>query len=219
MDGRFVTYFRVSTSQRGRSGLGLEAQRAAVAAYLKGGTWTVVDELVEVELGKRADRPELARAIELSCRTGATLLIAKLGRLAHNARFLLSLQQTGVEFVACDMPHANRWTIGIMVRVAGEEAVMCSVRAKAALAASRERGTILGGYRGGPKVNSALGAAARRRQAEMRALDLTPLVRAMQAEGLSLRQMADRLTEQGIRTARGGKWAGTTVRNLLLRAG
>ena len=112
--GRFVSYFRVSTARQGRSGLGLDAQREAVTAFLNGGNWSVIADFVEVESGRKSDRPELAKAMDLCRLTGATLVIAKLDRLARDAHFLLGLQKAGVEFVACDMPQANRLTIGIM---------------------------------------------------------------------------------------------------------
>src|SRR5690348_16945775 len=180
MDGRFVSYFRVSTARQGRSGLGLEAQREAVAAYLNGGNWTVLADFVEVESGRKSDRPELAKAMELCRLTGATLVIAKLGRLARDAHFLLGLQKAGVEFVACDMPTANRLTIGIMALVAEEEARAISARTKAALAAAKARGVKLGGYRPGAEARGralgAIGARAVAAKADARAQDLQGLI-------------------------------------------
>lgn len=216
-EGRFVSYFRVSTQKQGRSGLGLEAQREAVTTYLNGGDWTVLAEFVEVESGRDADRPELAKALERCRLTGATLVIAKLDRLARDAHFLLGLQKAGVEFVACDMPTANRLTVGIMALVAEEEARAISARTKAALAAAKARGTVLGGYRGGPKVDGTLGAQAQREKADAFAAGLAQMLRGMQGEGLSLRKMAARLAEQGIKTPRGGAWTAAAVRNALVR--
>lgn len=215
--GRFVSYFRVSTQKQGRSGLGLEAQREAVTVYLNGGNWTVLIEFTEVESGRKAERPELAKALDMCRLTGATLVIAKLDRLARDAHFLLGLQKAGVEFVACDMPTANRLTIGIMALVAEEEARAISARTKAALAAAKARGTALGGWRGGPIVDGTLGAAARRHKADGFAAGLAPMLRQMQAAGLSLRQMASRLADQGIKTPRAGAWTATAVRNALAR--
>ena len=139
-EGRFVAYYRVSTDRQGRSGLGLDAQRAAVAEYLNGGSWTLAAEFTEVESGKRNDRPELEKALAMCRRTGATLVIAKLDRLSRNASFLLSLRDAGVEFVACDMPEANRLTVGIMALMAEHEAEMASKRTKDALTAATARG-------------------------------------------------------------------------------
>jgi DNA invertase Pin-like site-specific DNA recombinase len=217
MDGRFVSYFRVSTARQGRSGLGLDAQREAVAAYLNGGNWTVITDFVEVESGRKSDRPELAMAMDLCRLTGATLVIAKLDRLARDAHFLLGLQKAGVEFVACDMPTANRLTIGIMALVAEEEARAISARTKAALAAAKARGTKLGGWRGGPVVDGTLGAEAARKGADVFAAGVAPMLRQMQGEGLSLRQMAARFTDKGIKTPRGGAWTAAAVRNALAR--
>src|SRR5215208_2042297 len=138
-EGRFIAYHRVSTAQQGRSGLGLEAQRQAVADYLNGGRWELLREFTEVESGKRADRPELAKALA-ACRVHrATLVIAKLDRLSRNAGFLMNLRDAGVEFVCADMPAANRLTVGIMAVVAEAEAEMISARTKAALAAAKAR--------------------------------------------------------------------------------
>lgn len=217
MHRRFVSYLRVSTARQGRSGLGLDAQREAVNTYLNGGSWTVLASFVEVESGRKSDRPELAKAMDLCRLTGAVLVIAKLDRLARDAHFLLGLQKAGVEFVACDMPTANRLTIGIMALVAEEESRAISARTTAALAAAKARGTTLGGWRGGPKVDGALGAAAQRERADAFAKGVAPIVRQMQGEGLSLRQAASRLTEKGIRTPRDGAWTAAAVRNVLAR--
>jgi DNA invertase Pin-like site-specific DNA recombinase len=146
--GRFVACLLVSTQRQGTSGLSLEAQRKAIDDYLNGGNWTLVEELVEVESGKRADRPELAKAMAACRLYGATLVIAKLDRLSRNAAFLLTLRDAGTEFVACDLPDANRLTVGVMAMVAEDEAERISARTKAALAAAKARGTQLGGFRG-----------------------------------------------------------------------
>ena len=146
--GKHVAYYRVSTARQGRSGLGLAAQKHAVAEFLNGGDWKIVGEFVEVESGKKSDRPELAKALALCRLHGARLVIAKLDRLSRNAHFLLGLKESGVEFVAADMPNANQLTVGIMAVVAEDEAKRISERTKAALAAAKKRGTRLGGFRG-----------------------------------------------------------------------
>jgi DNA invertase Pin-like site-specific DNA recombinase len=216
-DGKFISYLRVSTARQGLSGLGLEAQRAAIAGHLNGGNWSLLREFVEVESGKDNDRPQLAAAFEACRLTGARLLIAKLDRLSRDASFLLGLERAGVEFVACDMPHANRLTIGIMAVVADEERRMISARTKAALAAAKERGTVLGGFRGGPKVDHKRGTEALVKQADDFAARVGPMIADMRAEGLSLGEIAARLNERQIRTARGGAWVAMTVKRALER--
>ena len=158
--GRFIAYYRVSTAKQGRSGLGLEAQKTAVLAYLNGGCWTLSAEFTEVESGKQADRPELARALAACRLIGATLVIAKLDRLTRNVAFLANLMESGAEFVACDNPHATKFTIHILAAVAELERQQISDRTKAALAAAKARGTQLGGWKGGPIPDGRLGAAA-----------------------------------------------------------
>src|SRR5215213_3033543 len=143
-EGRFVSYLRVSTAKQGHSGLGLEAQRQAVADYLNGGQWQLVTEVVEIESGKRSDRPKLEEALRLCRLHNATLVIAKLDRLSRDAHFLLGLEKAGVDFVAADMPSANRLTVGIMAMVADEERRLISKRTKEALAAAKARGVKLG---------------------------------------------------------------------------
>lgn len=217
MDGRFVSYLRVSTDKQGKSGLGLEAQRAAVAGFLNGGAWRLVGEMVEVESGKLVDRPQLNAAMAMCKLTGATLVVAKLDRLSRDAHFLLGLQKAGVDFVAVDMPNANKLTVGIMALVAQQEREAISARTKAALGAAKARGTKLGGWRGGPKVDSAAGRAAATTKADAFAGQVAPIARQMQAEGMGLRGIAAELTQRGIKTARSGLWTGQAVKNLLAR--
>jgi DNA invertase Pin-like site-specific DNA recombinase len=216
--GRFVAYYRVSTAKQGRSGLGLDAQKAAVLAYLNGGAWTLAAEFTEVESGKRADRPQLARALELCRLTGATLVIAKLDRLTRNVAFLANLMEAGVEFVACDNPHATKFTVHILAAVAEHEREQIAARTKAALAASKERGKVLGGYRGGPVPEASAGAAGKRAKADAFASRLAPTLTEMRARGLSLNAMADELAGKGIMTAKGGAWTATAVRRVLNRS-
>lgn len=217
--GKFVVYLRVSTDRQGASGLGIEAQRKSMTDFLNGGSWKLVSEFVEVESGKNNDRPQLAEAIKACQAYGARLLIAKLDRLSRDAHFLLGLEKAGVDFVAADMPNANRLTVGIMAMVAEEERRMISTRTKAALAAAKERGTKLGGYRGGngAAVGSALGVQARQASAKARAADLAPVVAQLRAEGVtSLRGLAAGLAERGIETPRGdAEWSAVQVQRLL----
>jgi DNA invertase Pin-like site-specific DNA recombinase len=221
-EGRFVSYLRVSTARQGRSGLGLEAQRKAVEDYLDGGSWQLVKEFVEVESGKKADRPQLEKAFQLCRLLGAKLVIAKLDRLSRDAHFLLGLEKAGVDFVAADMPHANRLTIGIMAVMAEHERRMISERTKAALAAAKRRGVKLGGDHGARLTakQRALGRAALQEKARARASDLAPIVQELQAAGCeSLRAIAAGLEERGITAARGGKWSAVQVARLLEMTG
>ena len=147
-DGKYVSYLRVSTGKQARSGLGLEAQRAAVETWLNGGRWKLVEEIIEVESGKtHRNRPELTRALDACRRYGAKLIISRLDRLSRDPVFLLSLRDAGIDFTALDMEHANRMTIGVMALVAEQEREAISTRTKAALAAAKARGTALGGFR------------------------------------------------------------------------
>ena len=217
--GKFVVYYRVSTQKQGRSGLGLEAQREAVLNYLNGGNWSIAAEFIEVESGKRSDRPEFAKALAACRLHRATLVIAKLDRLARKVHFVSSLMESGVEFVAADNPHANKLTIHILVAMAEHEAEMISDRTKKALAAAKKRGRVLGGFRGKVAGHRALSAVARQRKADDRAADLAPIVKELQAAGkTSLRAIAEGLNAQGIPTARGeGEWTATQVMRVLER--
>src|SRR3954471_4279529 len=177
-EGAFVAYYRASTERQGRSGLGLEAQRKAVEDFLNGGNWRLVNEFTEIESGKQADRPALAKAFRACRLHGAKLVIAKLDRLSRDAHFLLGLEKAGVDFVAADMPTANRLTVGIMAMVADEERRLISKRTKEALAAARARGARLGGNGGCIFWAEAREIPGQARQAasEARAADLAPVI-------------------------------------------
>ena len=221
MEGKFVSYLRVSTDRQGKSGLGLEAQRQAVGDFLNGGDWKLLEEYVEVESGKKNDRPQLARALA-ACRIhGATLLVAKLDRLARNAHFLLGLQAAGVEFVACDMPSANRLVVGILAMVAEEEARAISNRTRAALQAAKRRGVKLGRNNltdAARRKGSKAGAKARSEKAMRRAMDLQPLVQELRAAGVkSATGITKQLNARNIPAAWGGTWTVTQVSRLLAR--
>jgi DNA invertase Pin-like site-specific DNA recombinase len=216
-NARFVAYYRVSTAQQGRGGLGLDAQREAVRVFLAGRANELAEEFTEVESGKNADRPQLARALDACRLTAGVLVIAKLDRLSRDAHFLLGLEKAGVEFVAADMPNANRLTVRLMAVIAQEEREMISARTKAALAAAKARGKTLGGNRGGTKVDPAQGRAARSRIADDYARQVGPIaIEVWQAKG-SYGQASAMLTARGIRTPRGGKWSRAAVRTLIQR--
>jgi DNA invertase Pin-like site-specific DNA recombinase len=221
MDGKWISYLRVSTDRQGKSGLGIEAQRNSVAEYLNGGNWKLVKEFVEVESGKRTDRPMLEDAVKACRAYGAKLVIAKLDRLSRDAHFLLGLEKAGIDFVAADMPNANRLTVGIMAMVAEEERRMISKRTKDALAAAKRRGTKLGGYRGviPSKRARKLATESIQARAASRAADIAPIIAELQAGGAeSLRAIADGLNAAGIPTARGqGQWSAVQVQRVLGR--
>ena len=158
-----LIFSRTSGIHQGRSGLGLEAQRASVLAHIKDGR--ILAEYVEVESGKRNDRPELAQAIAHAAREGATLIIAKLDRLARSVAFIFALRDGGVRFIACDMPEANTLTIGLLAALAQHERELISERTKAALAAKKSRGCVLGSPQNLTKEATSKAAAARRRRA------------------------------------------------------
>jgi len=215
---RYIAYYRVSRVRQGRSGLGLEAQKQAVQTHLKGEK--ALSEFVEVESGRRNDRPKLAEALA-ACRVHkATLIIAKLDRLARNVAFVSSLMEAGVEFQACDFPQANRLTIHILAAVAEHEAHMISDRTRAALAAAKARGAALGGFRGraGTCTDLAKARAVRTAKARERAIDLASTIQELRLTGaLSLRSIAVGLNSRGIVAARGGQWSAAQVRNLIAR--
>jgi len=222
---RVVTYFRVSTEAQGRSGLGLEAQREAVARLVQSRGWQAVAEFTEVESGKRNDRPELSKALHRAKVTGSVLVVAKLDRLSRNVAFLATLQESGVRFLAADMPEANELTVHIMAAVAQEERKAIGRRTREALAAAKVEGKRLGNPNGAAALRrAAKGNAAAietvKANAAGRAADYAPIVDDIRAGGAtSLPAIARELNERGIVTPRGGQWHPSSVRNLLARMG
>lgn len=216
-EGRFIAYYRVSTQGQGRSGLGLEAQQKAVRDYLNGGHWKLVDEFTEVESGKRSDRPKLAEAMRAAKRHKATLVIAKLDRLARSVAFISKIMEGDIEFVAVDMPLANRLTVHILAAVAEHEREMISQRTKSALAVAKARGTVLGNQTniGLAQKNS---RAVRSGAAKQFVLNSLPIIKEVQATGLkSLTGIAGALNARGVRSPRGGVWHPTQVKRVLER--
>lgn len=220
---RLVSYERVSTARQGTSGLGLEAQRSSIETFADTRNAEVIRRFTEVESGKTSDRPELLAALHLAKVTGATLIIAKLDRLSRNAAFLLILRDSGVRFLAVDMPEANDLTVGIMALVAQAEREAISRRTREALAVAKARGVKLGNPNGAAALRRAgKGGAALRRtvsaNADRFAQDLAAVVRDNEADGhISLRAIAAELNRRGMLTRRGGQWHLSNVRNLLAR--
>lgn len=225
-DGAFVAYYRVSTAKQGASGLGLEAQRKAVADYLNGGQWRVVAEFTEVESGRKAARPELEKALAAARLHKAPLVVAKLDRLTRSVAFLSRLLEAGVEVRFCDLPQIEgpqgRFLLNSMVAVAELEAGLISQRTKAALAAVKARGKALGGDRGQTPSERAraAGRAAIAERVKSRAADLRPIIEELRAAGVtSLRGIAQELTARRIPTARGGDtWTAVQVQRAIGRA-
>jgi DNA invertase Pin-like site-specific DNA recombinase len=193
----------------------MDAQKQAVQRF---GKTAIIAEFVEVESGKRSDRPKLLAALAMAKATGATLLIAKLDRLARNVAFISGLMESGVEFVAADMPTASRLTVHILAAVAEHEAKMISERTKAALAQAKLRGIKLGGWRGGlTNVD-----AGRQRSAEVRVMrssersdNLMPMISLIKDSGVtSLRGIAAKLNEKGVKAPRGGQWNAEQIRRI-----
>ncbi len=223
MEGKFVSYLRVSTVRQGQSGLGLDAQRQAVETFLNGGSWVLLKEFVEIESGTKSDRPELARALHYCKVTGAKLLIARLDRLSRNASFLLSLQDAGVDFQAVDVPSVDRLTVGVLALVAERERQLISERTRAALQAAKARGVRLGNPHGAKFLHAA-GQGNRaaveeiKYRADTHAKDLDPIIQELKKEGhRSLTAIARQLNERSICSPRGGRWYAQSVKNLMGR--
>ena len=220
MTGKFVAYYRVSTSKQNNSGLGLEAQREAGRNYLNGGDWKLVAEFTEVESGKNSGRPELTKALDWCRATRAVLVIAKLDRLARNVAFLANLMNDGVEFVCCDMPTTNKLTIHVLAAVAEAEAEMISTRTKTALAAAKARGVKLGSPKGFTQpecraLGRQLALEGRRANAVQLRKQLRPLIEPLRASGQSFSAIAEYLNERHITAPRGGQWSATQVFRLM----
>jgi DNA invertase Pin-like site-specific DNA recombinase len=232
MDGRFVSYLRVSTQRQWRSGLGREAQQEAVNQFLNGGRHKVVGEFEEIESGKRDDnRPELQKALAMCRIHRATLLVAKIDRLARNVAFVSKLMESGVKFQAVDMPEANNLTVHILAAMAEHEAKMISERTKAALAAVKRRGTKLGGVRRLKKTGQPWDVASvahkgrtegllvRREKRDRFVADIMPMIEEQRRLGATtLQQIADALNANGAPAPRGGEWSAMQVMRVLKAA-
>jgi DNA invertase Pin-like site-specific DNA recombinase len=222
---KVVAYYRVSTEGQGRSGLGLEAQRAAVLSLCEARGWSIISEFTEVESGKRNDRAQLTAALEHARITGAKLVVAKLDRLSRNAAFTLALRDSGVDFTCADNPDVNRLTIGLLAVINEDERERISERTKAALAAAKARGQKLGNPNGAEAFRRAGkgngdAVAAIKAGADGFAEGLRATIADIRASGAaSLPKIAAALNERHIRTPRDGKWHPASVRSLLERLG
>lgn len=220
---KIISYLRVSTSKQGHSGLGLEAQRSAIQTYVASRGTKVIKEFLEVESGKVNDRPQLQVALHLAKVTGSVLVIAKLDRLSRNASFLLALRDSGVKFIAADMPDANELTVGIMALVAQQEREAISNRTKEALQAAKRRGKVLGNPNGATALlRAAKGNIASLRviknNADSHSANLKPVIESLALENItSLGAIAKELNQRGMLTPRGKSWHKSSVSNLLDR--
>jgi DNA invertase Pin-like site-specific DNA recombinase len=227
---KLIAYVRVSTQKQGESGLGLEAQNAAIDLYAKAAGGDVVAIYREIESGTNSERPELAKAVAHAKRVKARLVIAKLDRLARNVHLVSGLMESGVDFVACDNPNANKLTVHILAAVAEDEAERISARTKAALAAAKARGALLGSARpghwegnedarqaGAVKGGKAYRAAVAKEAAPIYG-ELVPVIRRLKGEGKSLREIAAVLNDEGRTTLRGLPWNPMQISRLLKSA-
>ena len=221
MSDRFVAYYRVSTRRQSDSGLGLDAQKSAVAGYV--GDREILAEFTEVESGRKADRPELKKAIKAAKRQRATLVIAKLDRLARNVRFVAELMESQIEFVAVDAPYANKLYIHVVAAMAEHERDLTIERTRNALAAAKAKGTKLGASN--PRIQAAAsygrlkGQLTIQQKATSHAHDLMPIINGIKSAGVkTLVGIAEALNARGIKTARGKEWRAQTVSNILKRA-
>lgn len=205
--GKYCAYFRVSTDKQGIDGYGIDAQRKAVADRLNGGNWKLIASFTEVESGRRRSRPELQKALAACRKHKAKLIVGKLDRLARNTKFLLTLLDSGVELLFCDLPHIpgamGRFVVTQMAAVAELEAGLISERTKAGLAAAQRRGVRLG------RTGAEILAPRHRAEANARAAELAPIM--AELVDLSANQAAAELNRRKVASASGGKWYPATV--------
>jgi len=233
MSQNVVAYFRVSTEKQGVTGLGIGAQEAYVSAYCERTKSTLLRSFTEVESGRKNDRPELAKAITFAKRSRATLVIAKLDRLARNVAFIANLMETRVQFESCDLPGANSMTVHVMAAVAENEAKAISRRTKEALAVAKTRGTtkrntplMLGAHHPSAKPlrpedrarGQARSALVNRERAIAEYSDVLPIAQELQKAGESLAAIAKHLNAEGYVTRMGAQWTAVQVMRVLKRA-
>ncbi len=217
---KYIAYYRVSTVKQGKSGLGLDAQRKMVTDFVAANGGEIVKEYTEIESGKCSDRPELAQAIRHASLVGGRLLVGKLDRLSRDLHFILSLQKCNIDFQVADLPGCDSFTIHIYGALAQRERELIASRTKAGLAAAKARGVKLGTNNLPTELiheASARGVEIRRQNADNFAARVRPVIDAMLAQGASLRAVAGELEKLGVRTARGGRWTATAVKNVMER--
>jgi DNA invertase Pin-like site-specific DNA recombinase len=217
-----ISYIRVSTAKQGHSGLGLEAQRVSVQAFAQANGYEIVQEFLEIESGKNDSRPVLAKAKAAVKKLSACLVFAKLDRLARSVRFIAEIMDSTMDFRVADLPHADRVTLQIMAIMGEQEARACSERTKAALAAAKARGVLLGAQnpacRNLPEGSYKKGAQRVKAQAQAAYVDILPEILAMQNDGFSLHAIASMLNAKGHVTRTGKPWFPMQVSRALNRA-
>jgi len=217
---KWIGYSRVSSKKQGKSGLGLEAQQKMIADFVAANGGELVESFIEVESGKADDRPELAKAIRQAQLVGGRVLVGKLDRLSRDLNFITQLQKTKIDFTVCDMPNCDSFTIHIYGALAQREREMISARTKAGLAAAKARGVKLGTDNlqyADMDAARAKGVESVKVIADNFASKVKPMISALRAQGATLRAIADQLETAGVKTARGGKWTATAVKNVLQR--
>jgi DNA invertase Pin-like site-specific DNA recombinase len=212
---KLIAYYRVSTGKQGASGLGLEAQKAQVEEHAERTGTRIIKSYTEIESGKTSNRLELKKALANAKLTGATLVIARLDRLSRSVPFISGLMESRVPFVALDVQDSDPMKLHIYAVFAEAEARKISERTKAALAAAKARGVKLGNPN--PVTDTSLATAARLEVMKQHRAELWPFIEPMAKEGVSYREIARRLNQQGIRTFRGRTWYASSVRQLCIR--
>ena len=215
-----VAYLRVSTGKQGKSGLGIEAQREAIARFAQAEGLVVASEHVEFETGKGADaldlRPQLRLALDRARKLKCPIVVAKLDRLSRDVAFIAGLMAQRVPFVVAELgPNIDPFILHIYAALAEKERAMISARTKEALAQAKAKGVRLGN----PRLNEVRAKAAEsmKAAAERFAANILPLIRPLRTGGKSLREIAKALDARGVPTARGGKWAATQIADILKR--
>ena len=224
-EGKFIAYYRVSTTKQGNSGLGLEAQKSMVQSYLNGGSWLLLDEFKEIESGKKDDRPELLKAIRLCRLKNAKLIVSKLDRLSRDLHFITSLQKSGIKFVVAENPDMNDLTVHIFAAMGQHERQLISQRTKDALVQAKRKGVVLGNpvFRKGCQIpgsgDTTLARKAKSDRANEYALEMRVIIDDIKNNGnVSLRSIAEELNNRGFATRRKCKWTANSVRLCLLRS-
>ena len=217
---RAVSYIRVSTAKQGKSGLGMEAQQECIARFAEVEGFEIADTFLEVETGKGSDaldrRPQLRAALNKARVMQCPIIVANLARLSRDVAFIATLMTQRVPFIVAAIgKDADPFMLHVYAAIAEQERRAISERTKAALAAAKARGTILGGWRGGPVVDHRKGIEVIQQRATAFRADVGPMIRDLNSRGMSLRQIAAELDRQGIKTSRGKEWTAAAVARVL----